>query len=176
MKLRKPKQLELFKENVTNKFGGELLRGKRKSRRPLSTRRPIHLVFRGDFLLRAQSRESSLRKHQNHVRHTLDKFAIRFSVRIYGRAVNSNHLHLQIKILRRDDFNNFVRAVAGVIARATKIKWTLRPFTRIGHWGRDFAIVGDSVLQNRLEACGAIAYKHRSGRKKSKATQFCDDS
>jgi len=39
------KQQNLFTNKTRTEFGGTLLQGRRKSRRPLATRRPIHIVL-----------------------------------------------------------------------------------------------------------------------------------
>lgn len=160
LKRQKIKQLELFNEKVISEFGGELLRGKRKSQRPLSTRRPIHLVLRGDI-----RRSGSLRRHQSFVEKTIKKFATQFRLKIYKLAVNSNHCHALIKISQREDYKNFVRAVAGALAKKTKIKWVVRPFTRLVGWGRDFTNACAYILKNELEAAGVIAYTPRKIKK-----------
>ncbi|MEK6555766.1 MAG: hypothetical protein AABZ31_11025, partial [Bdellovibrionota bacterium] len=42
-----------------------------------------------------------------------------------------------------------------------KIKWHLRPWTRLLKWGRDLNIALKYVLQNHLEAIGEIPYQVR---------------
>jgi hypothetical protein len=46
--MKKPKQLQLFKPDL-RVFGGQLLHGKRRRLRPLSTKEPIHLVMRSSW-------------------------------------------------------------------------------------------------------------------------------
>lgn len=153
------RQLNLFKVQSSSSFGGELGRGKRKSRRPLDVKNPIHLVLRADV-----TRSGSFLNYQNKIDKCIQKYANKFQVKIYQRAVVSNHLHFVIKVPHRLNYIYFIRALACTIAISLNIKWLLRPFTRIISWGRDFKNAIYYVMQNELEAMGVIAYKKRNCR------------
>ncbi|MBC7465515.1 MAG: hypothetical protein H7256_05940, partial [Bdellovibrio sp.] len=43
-------------------------------------------------------------------------FALKFGVRIYRQAINSNHIHLLLKITNRVLYRAFIKAVSGKIA------------------------------------------------------------
>jgi putative transposase len=151
------KQTNFFKStNSYKSFGGELLKCKRKSRRPLDIKKSIHLVLRADI-----TRSGTLRKKLKHIDTTLLKYADKFGVRIYQRAIASNHIHAVIKVNHRHNYQYFVRAVTGVLAKTIHLKWILRPFTRIISWGSDLKNTIKYVIQNELEAAGLIAYKPR---------------
>ncbi len=150
------KQLQLsyspyFKSSPT--FGGELNINKRKSRRPLDIKKPLHLVLRADVT-------TPVFLHREHV---LDKmilrFAKKFGIKIFESSVNANHLHLVISFKHRLLYKRFVAAITGRIAHVLKIKWLNRPFTRIINWGHDFKNVCAYVVKNQKEAWGLISYK-----------------
>lgn len=134
--------------------GGELGLGKRKMMRPLSTKRPLHLV------LKARSRV--LYKHKVHIEREIRRLGDKFQLRVYGVAVNFDHLHLMLKIPHRRNYVLFIRALTGVLARKLgKGLWKLLPFSRVLTWGRDFQRNLDYLHKNRREASGAISYEPR---------------
>jgi hypothetical protein len=67
-----------------------------------------------------------------------------------------------------------MRAISGIIAlkvtgaRKTKeLKqkfWDYRPWSRVVQWRKAYSVVKDYVIQNHLEAIGAISYKPRPRR------------
>jgi putative transposase len=163
------KQLQLSNSpyfKSTPSFGGELNINKRKSRRPLDIKKPLHLVLRADI-------EKPIFLHREDV---LDKlilrFAKKFGIKIFESSVNANHLHLVISFKHRLLYKKFVAAVTGRIAQILKIKWLNRPFTRILEWGRDFKNAMDYVLRNQKEAWGLISYK-RSRHPPASRSKLC---
>jgi len=155
------RQTSFFKQkDFPKEFGGELLKRRRKSRRPLSTKRPIHNV------LRANLKTGSFVKYRNKINSVLKEFSQRFNVRIYKLGIARDHIHLVIKVDSRNDYSNFVRAVTGVLAKLFKFRWLFRPFTRVIEWGRDFKRVCQYVLQNDLEGLGLIPYQKRRTKKR----------
>ncbi len=150
------KQLQLsqspyFKSNPT--FGGELNINKRKSRRPLDIKKPLHMVLRADT-------EKPVFLHREDMLHKMIlRFAKKFGIKIFESSVNANHLHLVIQFKHRQLYKKFVAAVTGRIAQILKIKWLNRPFTRIIAWGRDFKNACHYVVNNQKEAWGLIRYK-----------------
>ncbi|MEQ1666632.1 MAG: transposase, partial [Bdellovibrionales bacterium] len=101
----------------TSEFGGELGRGKRKSSRPLNVKKPLHLVLRADV-----SKSGSLLKQQTVINVKLKKYAHKFGVAIYSKAIVSNHIHLVLKFSHRLNYTSFVRALTGVLAKTLKVK------------------------------------------------------
>lgn len=167
-----PKQLTLagFEGLGVKKFGGSLLKGNPREARPISVKRPMHLVMRStlatgrrSFLLSDRARE---------IKDLVHRAGRVQGVRVYRYANSGNHLHLIIMPRSRAAFHAFVRAISGLIARLTLERergparvgllrvgatagfWDARPFTRILEWGREFRGVADYLLRNVLEAAG----------------------
>jgi len=196
--MKTQKQLCLFndKANETTsrkEHGGSLLVGRRRSRRPLSVKAPLHLVLRSDFAVGRRS----LLKHRPLIDAIINKAAKKFAVSIYERAVVSNHIHLLIRGKNRSQLQNFFRVVAGHVAQEILRKfpllpgekpsaggglsshnlppkksrekenkfWQTRIYSRILSWGREFKIVKAYVIQNTLEALGMLSYKKRNTRR-----------
>ncbi len=139
-----------------NQHGGSLLEGKRKGRRALSNKHAIHLILKSD--LKGVFNPGNRRLEQL-IRNTAE----RFSVRIYSTALNWSHIHCVITIKDRKDYNAFIRVLTSILAlRIRKHKsftgkvFTLRPFTRILNWGRDFKNVLSYLVLNQLESLGMV--------------------
>jgi REP element-mobilizing transposase RayT len=137
--------MNLFIEKVKNEFGGSLLPGNRKTRRPLNTKMPHHLVLKATNSL-------VLLKNKIEVEHCLRTFAARLGIKIYDCAVHADHIHLSLGIPSREAYVRWIRAVTSVLVQKFKnLKWKLRPYTRIGQWGRGFARLRRYILKNRME-------------------------
>lgn len=151
------KQLSLgFMQNYKKEFGGSLLIGKRKSKRPLSTKHPIHLVLKSSFKGVFNPSNKSLYE-------LIKKQARKYGVRIYDLAINWSHIHCVIRIKGREDYLKFIRSLTSVISQRAKRHdstltqlFTLRPYTRIISWGRDFKRVLNYQVLNQLESFGLI--------------------
>src|SRR5689334_16867058 len=147
------KQISMaFSKNYRREFGGSLLTGRRKERRPLSTKKPIHLVLRSDL-------SGAFNPGNRSLEQLIRRTAGRFGVRVYDLALNWSHIHCVIRIRNRESYNAFIRALTGTIARKIQISkryaekiFSLRPFTRILEWGRDFRNVLQYQIINQLEA------------------------
>jgi REP element-mobilizing transposase RayT len=157
------KQLQLFQENYKkkychkNNYGGELSAGRRKTKRPLNTKQPLHLILRADV------KKPIFLATQPTVKKIVQKFADRFNIKIYESSVNANHLHLLIQFADRESYTGFVRAISGRLAQILKFAWLHLPFTRIVFWGRDLKRVTLYIIQNQKEAWGITSYKPRAG-------------
>ena len=147
----------------SNQFGGETSLGKRKERRPVVTKRPMHLVFK--------SERNVLLKNARVVRELQRRFSHLFSVRIYSFSIQSNHLHLCVQAKSRTGLHHFNRALAGSLALAvspakeentiSRPFWKVPVYSRIVQWGKDFRNVIRYIKQNELESLGLIAYTPR---------------
>jgi hypothetical protein len=156
-KNEKQKQMSLFNLKQELAFGGELLIGKRKSKRPLNTRDPIHLVLRCD--------KPILRKNERLVADVWKKFKTKFGVKNYELSINSNHMHAVIRIHSQRLYNHFVQAFCGALALKLGIKWIVRPFTRVvSGWGKAFKKIKEYVELNWLETRGLVEYQPRASR------------
>jgi len=168
--MRTPKQLFLVNFNMKSQkhFGGAYLKNSNpKEKRPISTKKAMHLVLRSTL---ATGPKSLLRNNKK-ASEIIYKQAKACGVKVYRFANAGNHLHLVILPASRIAFQTFVRSITGLIARfilkaekgsAKAIQfWDKRPFTRILEWGKDFKISCDYLLQNTLEALGFTPYKPR---------------
>lgn len=162
------KQLNLFKsEKVRRLHGGEVGLGKRKLRRPIDTKNPIHIVLRSE---KAKGRLSLL-NHQAFIVKCLGEFSRKFRISIYEKAIVGNHIHLLIRGKTRSEIQNFFRTVAALIARqVTGAKkgnpfgkfWSRLLFSRLlSSWGKEFETVKAYIIKNTLEALGQIRYVSR---------------
>lgn len=158
-------------ENLRQKnfYGGESVRGRRKVRRPIATKRPMHLVLKSSS---AVGRSSMLRRSTaGFVSALLPRLSRRFGVRIFQFSNNGNHLHLLIQARDRNGFRGFVRTLSALVARdvtgarkghpLSKHFWDFIPFTRIVEWGRSFKRALNYVIQNQLEVVRAVPYHPR---------------
>ena len=142
-------------------FGGNLLRGNPKGRRPFSSRSALHIVLRSSL---ARGRHSLLRgEREFRIKAIVKRQADRFSIQLYRYANSGNHLHLLVKPPQnRSGLAGFLRAISGLIARAVlqaergspkgKKFWDKRPFSRIVGWGKAFGHCAQYIARNVFEA------------------------
>ena len=152
---------------VKKMYGGSL--HYRKLARPIKDSKSLHLILRCGI----NRQGFSLRKYVSLINTYILKFSNKFQVRIYKHTVNSNHVHILLKVQSRSDFKKFIRAVSASIAVSIKVQyeyeglfWQDRPFTRVVSWGREYDGVKNYVVQNFKEAVGFIIYKPRFDRYK----------
>ncbi len=112
------KQFDFTKQNWQFRYNhGGTLRNKRRGRtaRPLSTRVPIHLVFKTDM----KSLRRGLRSPLGFkiVNQTIQKFARRFFIKVEQISINHDHIHLLVRFPKRSHGRAFLRTVAGQIAQ-----------------------------------------------------------
>lgn len=156
-KWRSMKQLKLFQLPREVIFGGSTLEGKRKSKRPLSTKNAIHSVLRGDV-----RQCGSFRSYPRRITKMINRFAKRFDVQIYEFSINSNHIHLLFKLSLRENFGRFMRALAGALSLEFGVKWYHRPYSRIVDWGKAFLRAKNYVIKNQMESNGEITYVRKT--------------
>jgi REP element-mobilizing transposase RayT len=158
----------LFQFLKTKTFGGSLLKGNPRHARPISIKRPMHVVLKSTH---ARGELSLLRKiHARAIDQLLFSLAKRFRIRVYRFANSGNHLHLIIRAHSRREFNDFVRSFSGLIARRIlktergspslfQKFWDHRPFSRILEWGKDYLLACAYLRKNTLEALGFLSTK-----------------
>ncbi len=129
-------------------FGGALLLNKRKSQRPLTAKDSIRFVRRSEWAIGRHSFLVS--RNRTAICRILDHFAKKFGVRIYQRSLNSNHIHLLLKITNRTLYKAFIKSISGQIASHVMEQQSFKLF----HKKKNFR-------QNVLEALGFIPYKVR---------------
>lgn len=134
------RQIQLLKKEKSD-FGGDLstTRKGRSRPRPISVRHSMHLVLRSTQAVGSMS----FKRHNRKIRKILGRFAEKHAVQILSQVNVGNHLHLQIKLFKRQSYKPFIRAVTSAIMMAvtgvsrwsqSKSKqrfWDRRPFTRI---------------------------------------------
>lgn len=151
------KQKTLFKlSDYTSEFGGELLEGKRKTRRPLSINLSHHIILDADI-----TDCGSLVKHQQLIRNILREHARKFNVFLHEISVNSNHCHLHLQFQHRNFYLGFIRTVTASLRKELNVRWHLRPYSRMVTKGREFQNVNLYVERNQYEANGTTVYKRR---------------
>ena len=153
------KQLS-FLETPSRELGGSLLKGKRKSKRTLTTKKPIHLILKGDV-----SQSGSLVAKRSWIDKEIERLSEKFNIKVYDHGTCRNHIHFTIKISTTENYKKFIRALSGRLAQVLKIKFLYRPYTKILEWGRHFKRAMGYVLQNKEEALGIRPYKPRLKKK-----------
>lgn len=136
-------------------FGGDLLKNSHaKTKRPLDSKLPTHLV------LRATESKLRLPKNFSKVGAEVGRVAKKHGVRIYNYANVGNHLHLLIKLRNRASWAAFIRELTGRLAQLFRLRWRRRPFTRVvAGWRKPFQIAKEYVTLNLWEAEGFISRK-----------------
>jgi len=146
-----------------NSFGGDLLNGNPKFRRPFAHHKALHVTMRAEV---ARGRLSMIEPRvYKPILAIVQRQALKFGVSVYHFANSGNHLHLLVRPPRkRAQFANFLRAISGLIARlvlraergaAKGIKfWNRRPFSRVVNWGKAFRDCYRYVGRNILETMG----------------------
>jgi REP element-mobilizing transposase RayT len=169
-----PRQMSFLKEPAFKNWnrrehGGSLGVGKRKTFRPVDTRRPMHLVLRSS---RAKGEYSMLRsRFEKRIRSAVYRYARENGVKVRQYANSGNHLHLLVQARTREGFQRFLKAAAGVIARiVTGAKkgsafgrfWDALAYSRVVEWGRAYFTANYYVIQNEMEAAG-VWYRPKPG-------------
>ncbi len=150
-----------FLKDYKKEFGGLLLLGRRKSRRPLSVKDPMHLVLKAN-------QKGVFNPGNRNLQRLIRRTARKFRIQLYDLAVNWSHIHFLIRIRERQDYVRFVRALTSLLARAVsrarggKSKlFALRPFSRILNWGRDLRRAFEYLSLNQQEAFGLVIRKKK---------------
>ena len=159
-------------------FGGSyLIKSHAKTKRPLESKYPLHVVLRSDC-----GRTDASMRHPRHfakVNSRVHGTAKKYGIRLYEYANVGNHLHLLIHFKKRQQWTAFIRELTGSLAReiqglrAKEKKgckfWSQKPFTRIVRsWRKAYRVVKDYVVLNQMEGEGLIArVEFHSGRNSS---------
>lgn len=171
-----------FFRNYKKSFGGSELVGRRKSRRPLSTKSPVHLILKSKT-------QKIFHPNNQSLRDLILRTAKKFNIQVHEYALNWSHIHLIIQLWDRQDYVRFIRALTSLMAMAfeksrarntlqkssekntisgTEKLFTLRPFTRILAWGKDYKNTVQYVFLNFQESLGFKRNKRTTHRKKSR--------
>lgn len=148
------KQLNLVPRQKSDiEFGGDLSKGKRKSKRPLSTKLPMHLILKSSYAKSKYAFSPSDYRLQN----LIYRMGARFNVKIYSVASNWNHIHIILRLKDRKNYNRFIRALSGAMVlmlKAPKGFFDQRPYTKIGTWGRQLKNWMNYSVKNQMQARG----------------------
>ena len=164
-----------FFETQSMEHGGSLGIGKRKTARPICTRRPMHIVFRSELAIGAHSFRKPAA--QAIIVSCLTRWSKHFGIEIHKYSVNSNHLHIALQGGNRRLIQNFLRVFAGQVAirllklwRVPPVKvWAVRVYSRIcASFGRPFKVLLAYIDKNIKEAEWKIAYTPRTSKHKGK--------
>lgn len=186
-------QQNLFK-NATLQHGGSLAVGRRRSRRPLNSKKSLHIVLKSNHAIGGRC----LFRHKKMILFVMRKACSLFRVKVYNFAIAGNHIHLLVKGSSREDVQNFFRVLAGHSAQnilklypmkkrggAPDLKpgceknrrkfWSYLIYSRVISWGREFQVVSKYIQQNLLESLGLIAF-HRQPVRHQQAPNFSRDT
>lgn len=165
-----PKQLGFAKTIWRHRYshGGELRRERAGRRmRPLSTKDPLHLVFK----INIAALPKGLRHPQTQVvvHQALRQCAKRFFVRIDQVSIQRDHIHCVVRASKRHLFQYFFQVVAGQIAQRVTGTftqtyegpriWKARPFSRVVKGWKAYQTACNYVRLNEQEAKGIIPYQ-----------------
>ena len=126
-------------------YGGSLVKGKRKTTRPLCCKRLHHFVLK--------SKRRDLYQYRVLFERELHRWAKKFHLRVYDIAVNHTHIHFTLYIPEKGNYLAFIRSFTGLLARKLgKGLWSLLPFSRILSWGRDYERTKKYLQKNREQA------------------------
>ncbi len=157
----KARQLALIPQSSSTEHGGDVRRGKRKIRRPIVTKTPMHVTFRSTRARGAWSFTSGVNRIR--VSELAYETAQRFNVHLYGFENVGNHVHLVLRVKHRRDLQAFLRVFGQrlmfLITGACKGNPVGRFFdavaySRVVSWGRDFNNLKQYLFKNRLESLG----------------------
>lgn len=173
------RQQSFRKQDWKHRFSyGGSLRNRRCGRgaRPLSSREPLHLVFKAN---RWKVR-GGFRHHKRFalILQLLQKYQAKFFIKVDQYSIQGDHMHFLIRTTKRSNYQNFFRVLAGQIAQQLEKEelltvvtdtpageqakhglWKQRPFTRIVRGWRGYQIVRDYIQLNEKEALGQIPYR-----------------
>ena len=133
----------------TRSFGGEKLRKRRKTKRPLVPGKVHHVVFKSS---KAKGRLSFL-AHRLFVASLLKEKSRKFYVEVQDFVNMGNHLHLKVRFKDRHRFGQFLKSFAGTLARHITGARKGKAFGRF--WD---GLVFTRILLSSLEELGLRAY------------------
>ncbi len=150
---------------------GGSLRNSAKGRgaRPLSTKDPIHLVFKvNKVAVKMGLRHARSFALMNRV---LKRYSAKFFVKVEQFSIQIDHVHLLVRGGRRAQLQSFMRVVAGQFAQqltdtpntqneGPKV-WKYRPFSRVIKGYKAYQTVRDYIQLNECEVNGRRYAKNR---------------
>lgn len=141
------KQLKLIPD-TPKEHGGSLAVSKRKTFKPLQFKKLSHLVLKSNGKI-------SLFKNRGFILKTIRRQEKLSGVKIYGLSVQHDHIHHSILCSDKAQYNKYIRAVTGLLARKFgRGIWRYRPYTKIIEWGRQAQNLKRYIQMNELEVQG----------------------
>lgn len=133
--------------NGRKTHGGSLSKGKRKTRRPLDRKNPIHLVLKS-------TNSYTLLRRQSQVHEIIKGIGAKFGIKMHSSAIQYDHIHLHFSFQNRKVYVRWIRALTGILAQKIKgLKFKFLPYTRVvASGGRDFTQVNLYIEKNQVEA------------------------
>ncbi|NCN40915.1 hypothetical protein GW916_06660 [bacterium] len=99
-------------------FGGSgLKKSHAKNSRPLSSKSAVHVVFKRSSIDAFNRQIAPFASKDSLLRHTALKLGKKFNVKIYNVRTSSSDIQILLRFTKRRQFQNFLRAFAGLIAR-----------------------------------------------------------
>lgn len=169
--MKRSKQLMFSQRSVRtekSEHGGSI-KGSRKRKRPVGVRSTMHLVLKS----RHAKGTWSFRRNEFTIREILQKFARKNHIQILSAAYVGNHIHMHLRVKRRDLFRSFIRATsAAIMMKVTGYSrwtpspegfqfWDARPFSRIVSSWKEFLNLKAYIEINQWEGMG---YSKNMGR------------
>ena len=149
------KQISLIPKKEKDFYGGSLSQKRRKTQRPLSRKKSIHLVLKCH-------RRLSLYANKKLLQTLIRKYGKKFGLSIYGLSVQYDHIHAVIRIPHREGYVKFTRSLTGQIDKKLgKGIFKFLPFTRVVEWGRAYRKVQAYLQKNEDEIYGRRPYEPR---------------
>lgn len=148
-----------FWKKQSGAHGGARAKGKRKTARPIVTKECMHLILKSE----RASGLWALDKYRPEIEALIEELGQRFQIKIRGRQVMWNHVHLLIQGRKRFQIQNFLRVLPAritmLVTGAGKSRpvgrfWSGIAFSRIVKWGRDYLIMLRYIAKNALQAAG----------------------
>lgn len=147
--LQTPSAKRHHKRRLTH--GGHASRSKRKLRRPLATKKWIHLVLKSN---KASGKLSMLNsRNVDFIDRLITAKAKKFGIEVKDFVNMGNHIHFQIRIATRESFQNFLRSISSLIARHVT---GARKGKRFGKFWQDLAFT--RVISSAFELTGLERY------------------
>ncbi len=100
--------------------------------------------------------------HQSAMVRAISAASKKWNITVYDKAVNFNHVHFVIRIKSESDYRSWIRELTSEIVRFISMKtgikltqfFSLRPWTRILNWGRDYKNAMEYLILNKMEVVG----------------------
>ena len=134
----------------------------KKRKRPLALKSHTHFVLKSTMAVG----EWSFSRHKNKINHILKHFAKKHHIGLVSYANAGNHLHLDLEISTRAQYQKFIRAIsASIVMAVTGYSrwnkapqgfqfWDARPFSRIVSSWREISNLKQYILKNQWEGIG----------------------